>query len=297
MSWSVLPVSHPLEAASATFNSMDLLLWEFHPEALLGSAWKEGRLADSINLPSTGDFPRLVAQLGRAGVPIAMDEVLNIWDFCGCLAGVYPERVKGSRPLQPGEVELVTALRRSAGQVIKMTNEQKSIMKLVFSGNAGHKRKNTSAGVAGAGMSCPVPCTAPFSTPSCLSLPGTIHSGQPGWLCTPAPPWGFWFLLEQSLWDSRSLWVLLQREAAPGYRKSGIPKGARGEVEFLVNLQDPEWHSHSKEGALEATFPFPKGLGHVWTGNGRLIRWLENLYRRSLQIHSSSPIERTTLQK
>lgn len=233
MSWSALPVSHPSEAASAAFNSMDLLLWEFHPEALLGRAWKEGRIADSINLPSAGGFPRLVAQLGRAGVPIAMDKVLNIWDFCGCPAGSHPERVKGSRPLQPGEVELVTALRRSAGQVIKMTNEQKSIMKLVFSGNAGHERKNTSARVAGAGTSCPVP----FSTPSCSSLPGTTHSGQPGWLCSPAPPWRFWFLLEQSLWDSRSLWVLLQCEAAPGYRKSRIPKGAPPrEVEFLVNL-------------------------------------------------------------
>lgn len=69
MSWSVLPVSHPSEAASAAFNSMDLLLWEFHPEALLGSAWKEGRIA--------GGFPKLVAQLGRAGVPIATDKVLN----------------------------------------------------------------------------------------------------------------------------------------------------------------------------------------------------------------------------
>lgn len=141
MSWSVLPVSHPSEAASAAFNSMDLLLWEFHPEALLGSVWKEGRIS--------GGFPRLVAQPGRAGVPITTDKALNIWGFCGCPARAHPERVKkGSLPFQPGEVELVTALRRSAGQVIKMTNEQKSIMKLVFSGNAGHERKNTSALVA-----------------------------------------------------------------------------------------------------------------------------------------------------
>lgn len=165
MSWSALPVSYPSEAASAAFNSMGLLLWEFHPEALLGRAWKEGRIADSINLPSTGGFPRLMAQLGRAGVPIAMDKVLNIWDFCGCPAGSHPERVKGSRPLQPGEVELVTALRRSAGQVIKMTNEQKSIMKLVFSGNAGHERKNTSARVAGAGTSCPFLHPIVFESP------------------------------------------------------------------------------------------------------------------------------------
>lgn len=77
----------------------------------------------------------------------------------------------------------------------------------------------------------------------------------------------------------------------------GFPNGAPGEVEFLVNLQDTGWHSHSREGALEATFPFPKGLGHVCKGNGCLIRWLENLYHCSLQTHSSSPIERTMLQK
>lgn len=150
---------------------MDLLLWEFHPEALLGSAWKEGRVAGSISLPSTGGFSRLVAELGRAGVPIAMNKVQNIWGFCGCPARAHPERVKGSGPFQPGEVELVTVLRRSAGQVIKMTNEQKSIMKLVFSGNARHERKNTSARV-------PWPCVVPFFSPSSSSLPGTIHSGM-----------------------------------------------------------------------------------------------------------------------
>lgn len=56
-----------------------------------------------------------------------------------------------------------------------MTNEQKSIMKLVFSGNAGHERKNTSARVLGwAALSLIVP----FSSPSSLSLPGTIHTGM-----------------------------------------------------------------------------------------------------------------------
>lgn len=75
-----------------------------------------------------------------------------------------PERVKGSRPFQPGEVELVMAFSRSAGQVIKMTNEHKSIMKLVFSGNARHERKSTSTRVVGAvmyRMSCPTRASLP----------------------------------------------------------------------------------------------------------------------------------------
>lgn len=93
--------------------------------------------------------------------------------------------------------------------------------------------------------------------------------------------------------DSSSLWVLLQHEAAPKYGKLGIPNGAPGEVEF----QDTGQCSHSREGALEATFPFPEGLGHVWKGNDCLIRWLENLYHCSLRTHSSSPIERPALQK
>lgn len=88
MPWSVLPVSHPSEAASAAFNSMDLLLWEFHPEALLGSAWKEGRIAGAF--PALGGFPRLLAQLGRESVSIATDKVLNIWDFCVCPARAHP---------------------------------------------------------------------------------------------------------------------------------------------------------------------------------------------------------------
>lgn len=40
--------------------------------------------------PALGVFPRLVAQLGRAGVPIATDKVLNIWDFCGYSARAHP---------------------------------------------------------------------------------------------------------------------------------------------------------------------------------------------------------------
>lgn len=62
-----------------------------------------------------------------------------------------------------------------------------------------------------------------------------------------------------------------------------------GEVWSLINPQETGKHFHSTEGALEATFPFPKGLGHVWEGNSLLIRCC------SVQIHSCAHIERTTL--
>lgn len=62
------------QKASAAFNSMDLLLWEFDPDCFLGNAWKEGRRPGPINLPSTWGFSpgtwwSLAAQLRRASVP------------------------------------------------------------------------------------------------------------------------------------------------------------------------------------------------------------------------------------
>lgn len=58
------------------------------------------------------------------------------------------ERVNGAHPLELGEVELVTAFRKSARQVIKMTDERESIMEVVFAGNTRRERKSTSARVA-----------------------------------------------------------------------------------------------------------------------------------------------------
>lgn len=172
-----------------------------------------------------------------------------------------------------------------------MTNEQKSIMKLVFAGNAGHERKNTSALVAGAGMGCPGPCIVPSSSSSSLSLPGTTHSGM---ILHSSTSLGFLAPLGVIPAPSVCSFSARQLRDVGNWGFQMVPPG---EAEFVLNLQDTGEHSHSREGALEATFPFPKGLGHVWKGNGLLIRWLENLYHRSLQIHSSSPIERTTLQK
>lgn len=75
------------------------------------------------------------------------------------------ERVNGARPLELGEVELVTAFRKSARQVIKMTDERESIMEVVFSGNARHERKSASAWVARA-----VACRAEHTCKESLSL-------------------------------------------------------------------------------------------------------------------------------
>lgn len=166
--------------------------------------------------------PHCASQLGPACSPPNMPG-----GFClrnrEQVSRVCPERVKGSRPFQPGEVELVTAFSRSAGQVIKMTNEHKSIMKLVFSGNARHERKSTSTRVVGAmmcRMSCPTRAPLPrargrwhrpFLLPITFDFPlapiaavgsqdGSAHRHFPV---------DFWCLLEQSLRDAGCRWMLV----------------------------------------------------------------------------------------
>lgn len=153
---------------------------------------------------------------------------------CGERVGrARPERVKDSCPFQPGEVELVTAFSRSAGQVIKMTNEHKSIMKLVFSGNARHERKSTSTRVVGAvmyRMGCPV-CIFLAQTHARWHRPFLLpimfdQDGSASTFLEFLVPFGA---------ELARRWLLLvahpapgTEEATPGYRRLGIANGAPG---------------------------------------------------------------------
>lgn len=163
-------------------------------------------------------------------------------------------------------------------------------MRLVFSGNARHKRKIHQHGWrCWDGLPCPLNC--PFLLPIILESPwhhpqwgGSAHQHLPGifgssWSrsCVIPAPSGCSFSTRQ-LWDMGN-W--------------GFQRVPPGKLSFRMQGSVPT----AEREHWRPRFLFPEGFGHVWKGNGCLIRWLENLYHRSLQIHSSSPIERTTLQK
>lgn len=162
-----------------------------------------------------------------------------LWDG---VSRVRTERVKGSRPSSRGS-GISYGLQQSAGQVIKMTNEHKSIMKSVFSGNARHERKSTSTWVVGAVDELPRghkrSGTIPFSCPPRLAFPWHHRChGRLGWLCLLAFPWDFGCLLEQSVRDAGCCWMLA-RHVAPGYRRLGIADGALGKFGIWLIIRRP----------------------------------------------------------